>query len=78
MSYQRVASLKNAGAFRQYLQSCGARLEFDDVLEPPDTSPLARPFEMDGIRTGNRFAHGPREQEALRDASLRPARDDDV
>jgi 2,4-dienoyl-CoA reductase-like NADH-dependent reductase (Old Yellow Enzyme family) len=60
-SYPRVASFKTADAFRQHLRACGASLAFDDTLEPAGASPLARPFELDGIRTGNRFCILPME-----------------
>src|SRR5207245_4597421 len=59
--FPRVASLKTAAAFRDHLRACGAALEFDDVLEAPATSPLARPFELDGVRVGNRFCVLPME-----------------
>jgi 2,4-dienoyl-CoA reductase-like NADH-dependent reductase (Old Yellow Enzyme family) len=61
VSYPRVASLKSADAFRKYLQSCGAEIQFDEVLDPPASSPLARPFELGGVRTGNRFCILPME-----------------
>ena len=61
MSYPRVASLKTATAFREYLQKIGAAIAFDDVLDPPASSPLGRPFELDGVRTGNRFCILPME-----------------
>ena len=61
MSYTRVASLKNAQVFRQYLQSCGADIAFDETLDAPGSSPLAQPFELDGVRTGNRFCILPME-----------------
>jgi NADPH2 dehydrogenase len=60
-SYPRVASFKNAGAFRQHLRTIGTSLEFDDSLDAAETSPLARPFELDGIRVGNRFCILPME-----------------
>jgi NADPH2 dehydrogenase len=59
-SYPRIASFKTAGAFRQHLRACGAPLEFDDTLDRAD-SPLARPFELDGVRVGNRFCILPME-----------------
>ncbi|HEY2434405.1 MAG TPA: hypothetical protein VGI12_17150 [Vicinamibacterales bacterium] len=61
MSYPRVASLKTASAFREHLRQIGAALEFDDVLDPPGASPMARPFELDGLSTGNRFCILPME-----------------
>jgi NADPH2 dehydrogenase len=59
-SYPRVASFKASGAFREHLRTCGASLEFDDTLDAAD-SPLARPFEQDGVRVGNRFCILPME-----------------
>jgi 2,4-dienoyl-CoA reductase-like NADH-dependent reductase (Old Yellow Enzyme family) len=61
VSYPRVASFKTPDALRQHLRACGATIEFDDTLDSPDTSPLARPFEMDGVRVGNRFCILPME-----------------
>jgi 2,4-dienoyl-CoA reductase-like NADH-dependent reductase (Old Yellow Enzyme family) len=61
VSYPRVASLKTASAFREHLRQIGAALEFDDVLDPPGASPMARPFELDGLSTGNRFCILPME-----------------
>src|SRR4026208_198385 len=59
--YPRVAALKTADTFRRHLAACGAALQFDDTLESPEASPLARPFELDGIRVGNRFCILPME-----------------
>ena len=61
MSYPRVASLKTAAAFRDRLQQVGAAMEFDDALDAPGSSPLAQPFELGGIRVGNRFCILPME-----------------
>ena len=55
MAYPRVATFKTAEAFRAHLRNCGASLAFDDRLDAPADSPLARPFELDGIQAGNRF-----------------------
>jgi len=60
-SYPRVASLKTADALRSHLRSCGASIAFDDTLDPPGASPLAQPFELDGVRVGNRFCILPME-----------------
>ena len=60
-SYPRVAALKTAAAFRQHLRALGTSLEFDDSLEAAAASPLARPFDLDGIRVGNRFCILPME-----------------
>src|SRR5262245_23639690 len=61
MAYPRVASLKTPAAFREHLRACGATIAFDDGLDAPSASPLARPFEMDGVRVGNRFCILPME-----------------
>src|SRR3978361_185299 len=60
-SYPRVASFKTPDALRQHLRACGATIEFDDTLDSPATCPLAGPFEMDGVRVGNRFCILPME-----------------
>jgi NADPH2 dehydrogenase len=60
-SYPRVASFKTADAFRQHLGACGASIAFDEALDSPERSPLARPFELDGVRVGNRFCILPME-----------------
>jgi len=61
VSYPRVASSKTAAAFRAHLRACGAAIELDDVLDAAETSPLAAPFERDGVRIGNRFCVLPME-----------------
>ena len=60
-SYPRVASFKTADAFRQHLHACGAAIPFDDKLDAAPASPLAAPFECDGLRAGNRFCILPME-----------------
>jgi NADPH2 dehydrogenase len=60
-SYPRVASFKTADAFRRHLATCGASIQFDDTLVAAAGSPLARPFELDGVRVGNRFCILPME-----------------
>ena len=59
--FPRIASLKTAAAFREHLRRSNIPLEFDDDLLPPGDTPLARPFEMDGVRVGNRFCVLPME-----------------
>jgi 2,4-dienoyl-CoA reductase-like NADH-dependent reductase (Old Yellow Enzyme family) len=61
VSYSRVATFRTAAAFRDHLRNIGAPIDFDDALDPPAASPLARPFEMDGVRVGNRFCILPME-----------------
>jgi NADPH2 dehydrogenase len=60
-AYPRVASLKNADAFRAHLDKAGIPLSFDATLDPPGSQPLARVFERDGVRVGNRFCILPME-----------------
>ena len=61
MTYPRVATLKSADAFRAHLKASDIPLEFDDRLAPPLESPLARGFDADGVRVGNRFCILPME-----------------
>jgi 2,4-dienoyl-CoA reductase-like NADH-dependent reductase (Old Yellow Enzyme family) len=60
-SFPRIASLKTAAAFREHLRRSNISLDFDDDLLPPGETPLARPFELDGVRVGNRFCVLPME-----------------
>lgn len=59
--YPRVAALKTAAAFRDHLTRSAIPLEFDDALAPAAETPLAQPFELDGVRIGNRFCVLPME-----------------
>jgi 2,4-dienoyl-CoA reductase-like NADH-dependent reductase (Old Yellow Enzyme family) len=59
--FPRVAALKTAAKFRDHLTRAGIPLAFDDELLPPAASPLAQPFECDGVRIGNRFCVLPME-----------------
>ena len=58
-SYPRVASLKTAAAFRAHLTRSNISLQFDDSVDPAGA--LAQPFEIDGVRVGNRFCILPME-----------------
>ena len=58
-SYPRVASLKTAAAFRAHLSGSNISLPFDDAVNP--SGALAQPFELDGVRVGNRFCILPME-----------------
>jgi 2,4-dienoyl-CoA reductase-like NADH-dependent reductase (Old Yellow Enzyme family) len=60
-SFPRVAALKTAAKFRDHITATDIPLPFDDALVPPEQSPLARPFELGGIRIGNRFCVLPME-----------------
>lgn len=59
--YPRVASLKDAQAFRAHLERTGIRIGFDPELVAGSSSPLAQPLEIDGVRVGNRFCILPME-----------------
>jgi hypothetical protein len=57
-SYRRVASLKTADAFQDYLLSLGiaGRLPFTDDSAGPGATPLGEPLHLpDGRTVGNRF-----------------------
>ena len=58
-SFPRVAALKTAAAFRAHLSRSNIPLEFDDAVEAAGA--LAQPFELDGVRVGNRFCILPME-----------------
>ena len=59
--YTRVASLKTAEAFRGHLLALAVGLDFDAELQAPGASALAQPFELNGVRIGNRFCVLPME-----------------
>jgi 2,4-dienoyl-CoA reductase-like NADH-dependent reductase (Old Yellow Enzyme family) len=59
--FPKIATLKTAAAFRAHLEAEGIPIQFDDVLEPPASSPLAEPIVVDGTRVGNRFCVLPME-----------------
>jgi 2,4-dienoyl-CoA reductase-like NADH-dependent reductase (Old Yellow Enzyme family) len=56
-----MASLKTASALRSHLERSGIPLAFDDALAAPESSPLAQPIEVGGVRVGNRFCILPME-----------------
>ena len=63
-SYRRVAALKTADAFRDYLHSLGIadQLPCDDRAGGADLAPLAEPLRLPGgICVGNRFCIQPME-----------------
>jgi NADPH2 dehydrogenase len=57
----RIASLKDVGTFREYLEANGIGIPCDSVLAEGDASPLAQPLTFDGVRIGNRFTIQPME-----------------
>jgi len=61
MEYPRVAALATPQAFARHLAQAGIALGFDEQLAAPGSSPLAQPFEADGVRIGNRFCILPME-----------------
>jgi NADPH2 dehydrogenase len=60
--YKRVAQLKSAEDFRQYLKSIDVEMPFDDALLPSDKSPYGNTFTLNsGKIIGNRFCILPME-----------------
>lgn len=60
--YKRIAQLKTAGDFREYLKSISVDLPFDETLLPPQQSPYKDSFTLKSGRTiGNRFCILPME-----------------
>ncbi|MGH9766160.1 MAG: NADH:flavin oxidoreductase [Blastocatellia bacterium] len=60
-NYKRIASLKNAGDFTNYIERLGVELQFDQELQHGDGSPLGQPYHLDGFKIGNRFCILPME-----------------
>ena len=62
MKYRRIASLKTADTFRDYLAELGISLPFDEDLESGPDAALAQEYRLNNGRTiGNRFATLPME-----------------
>ncbi len=61
MAYRRVSSLKTAADFREYLQTVGAAIEFDDVVQAGPDAPLGQPLRHAAGTIGNRFCILPME-----------------
>ena len=60
--YKRIAQLKTAQDFRDYLKNVGADMPFDDVLAGPGQSPAQNTYALKSGRTiGNRFCILPME-----------------
>lgn len=60
--FRRVAQLRNAQQFADYLQALEADIPFDETLSAGEASPLARPLVYEpGQSIGNRFAILPME-----------------
>jgi 2,4-dienoyl-CoA reductase-like NADH-dependent reductase (Old Yellow Enzyme family) len=59
--YRRIASMKHAEEFADYLAQLGLTLEFDRELSTGADAPLARPYLFGEQRIGNRFSILPME-----------------
>jgi len=70
-NYPKIAQLKTVDGLRERLEQLACDLPVDDELLSADAdSPLARPFEVDGFRVGNRWCIHPMEGwDANRDGS---------
>jgi 2,4-dienoyl-CoA reductase-like NADH-dependent reductase (Old Yellow Enzyme family) len=61
-SYTRLARFKDAQSFREYTESLGIDLPFDEILQVGDQAPLAQPYLLkNGRQIGNRFCVLPME-----------------
>ena len=56
-----IGHLKSVSEFRTHLEQIGAHLPCDDDILTAPESPLAVPYDLDGLRIGNRFAIHPME-----------------
>lgn len=62
MLYRRIASLRTAGQFQDYLYDIGADISFDSEIQTGPESPLAQPYTLrNGFTIGNRFCVLPME-----------------
>lgn len=60
--FKRIAQLKTTSDFRQYLQTIGVQLPFDDTLISPVQSPYQKTYKLNSGRTiGNRLCILPME-----------------
>src|SRR5215813_12453677 len=59
--YKRIASLKTADDFSNYIERLGVELRFDRELQHGADSPLGHPYQLDGFKIGNRFSILPME-----------------
>jgi 2,4-dienoyl-CoA reductase-like NADH-dependent reductase (Old Yellow Enzyme family) len=60
-NYKRIASLKTAEDFANYIETVGVNLQFDRELQHGMDSPLGWPYQLDGFKIGNRFCILPME-----------------
>jgi NADPH2 dehydrogenase len=61
MNYRKVAQLRTAKDFQQYMTDLGIEIPFDEALADPGTQPLAQSYQAHGRTIGNRFAVLPME-----------------
>ena len=59
--YRRMASLKSADAFANYIAQLGLELDFDRELMAGSGAPLNQPYRLGEFRIGNRFCILPME-----------------
>ena len=59
--YKRVAQLRTAEQFREYLREIGADLPFDEEVQSGPESPLAQPYQVRDFTVGNRWCILPME-----------------
>ena len=59
--FPRMASLKTVETFRAHLSLHDIEIPVDDAVDAPAKSPLAQPFDGDGVHVGNRFCVLPME-----------------
>lgn len=60
--YKRIAQLKTADQFRDYVTSLGVDLSFDEEMQAGSDAPLAQTYSLkDGFVIGNRFCTHPME-----------------
>lgn len=60
-NYRRIATLKTADAFADYLSQLGVELQFDRELQSGADSPLGQNYQLDDVTIGNRFSILPME-----------------
>lgn len=60
-AYRKIAQLRTADQFRDYLDGLGIALAFDTVIESGPDAPLAQPLQTAGGSIGNRFCVLPME-----------------
>ncbi|MGE0379193.1 MAG: NADH:flavin oxidoreductase, partial [Planctomycetaceae bacterium] len=62
MSFQRIGALKRVAEFRETLDALGLDVPVDDApLSSAEGSPLAAPFDLQGVTVGNRWCVHPME-----------------